>query len=61
MCILVDRDGKVIETNVDSGDPALAKAATEAVRQWRYRPTLVNGEPVQVVTEIEVNFILGRH
>ena len=58
--ILVDRDGKVIETDVLSGDPLLAKAACKAVGQWRYKPTLLNGEPFQVMTEVDVNFIHPR-
>jgi len=37
----------------------LAPAALEAVRQWRYRPYLLNGEPVEVDTQINVNFTLG--
>lgn len=41
-------------------DQRLVEAATEAVRQWRYQPTLLNGEPVEVVTEIEVNFRLQQ-
>jgi len=56
--IVVDRDGKVIETNVLSGDPLLAKAATEALLEWRYQPTLLNREPIQVLTEVDINFKL---
>jgi len=56
--IVVDGDGKVIETKVLDGDPLLAKAATEAVRKWRYKSTLLNGKPVQVVSEVDVNFKL---
>jgi len=41
-------------------DPALTKAAMEAVRQWRYTPTLLNGEPVEVVTTITVGFRLDE-
>jgi hypothetical protein len=41
-------------------DARLAAAATEAVKQWRYRPTLLNGSPVEVITEIDVNFMLSR-
>jgi TonB family protein len=41
-------------------DQRLVNAAIDAVRQWRYRPTLLNGEPVEVVTEIQVNFILDK-
>jgi TonB family protein len=41
-------------------DTRLAQAATDAVRQWRYQPTLLNGQPVEVITEIEVNFTLAK-
>jgi len=42
-----------------SGHPLLVPSAMEAVRQWRYKPTLLNGEPVEVITTIDVNFVLG--
>ncbi|MBV9676870.1 MAG: energy transducer TonB [Acidobacteriaceae bacterium] len=42
------------------GHPLLIRAAREAVLQWRYRPTLLNGEPVEVVTNIVVNFTLSQ-
>ena len=42
------------------GNPVLRSAATEAVSKWRYRPYLVNGEPVEVVTTVSVDFILGQ-
>jgi outer membrane biosynthesis protein TonB len=38
------------------GDPVLAKAALEAVRQWRYKPYYLDGEPVEIQTQITVNF-----
>jgi TonB family protein len=41
-------------------DPRLAAAATEAVRQWRYQPTLLNGNPVEVATDIQINFALSN-
>ena len=41
-------------------DARLVDAATEAVRQWRYQPTLLNGAPVEVITEVQVNFRLAR-
>ncbi len=41
-------------------DARLAKAAAEAVAQWKYQPTLLNGEPVEVVTTVAVNFELHR-
>jgi protein TonB len=43
-----------------SGHPLLAPAALEAVKQWRYQPTLLNDEPVEVITQIDVNFTLSR-
>jgi len=43
-----------------SGQPWLVGAALDAVRQWIYQPTLLNGEPVEVLTQIEVNFKLGQ-
>jgi protein TonB len=42
-----------------SGPPLLMKSAMDAVRQWRYKPTLLNGEPVDVDTTISVVFTLG--
>jgi protein TonB len=44
-----------------SGDPDLAKAATMAVSKWRYKPTLLNGNPIEVLTEINVNFTLAAN
>jgi TonB family protein len=41
-------------------DPDLARAAVEAVSQWRYQPTLLNGKPVEVATTVQVNFKLSR-
>jgi TonB family protein len=51
-------DGTVQDLQVISGHPLLAQAALDAVRQWVYRPTLLNGAPVTVVTTIDVNFTL---
>ena len=56
---IVSIDGGIIGLTVlSSPDPALADAAMEAVRRWRYQPTLLNGQPVEVVTTISVNFRL---
>jgi TonB family protein len=55
---LIGPDGHVETLNVLSGDPILADAAQQAVKQWVYKPTLLNGKPVEVVTTIEVNFTL---
>jgi periplasmic protein TonB len=55
---LIAKDGTVQNLQLINGHPMLIQAATEAVRQWIYRPTLLNGEPVEVITQIEVNFTL---
>ncbi len=56
---VIDRGGNVAELQVISGHPLLVKAAMDAVRQWRYKPTLLNGEPVEVDTTITIAFRLG--
>lgn len=57
---VIGTDGSILQLKMASGHPLLAAAAADAVRQWRYRPTLLNGEPVEVVTVIEVNFKLNQ-
>jgi protein TonB len=57
---IIGKDGTIEQLKVLKGHPLLVKAALEAVRQWRYQPTLLNGEPVEVVTEITVNFKLAE-
>lgn len=54
----IGRDGRIIEVQVISGHPLLVPAALEAVKQWVYKPTYLNGQPVEVVTQIDVNFTL---
>jgi protein TonB len=56
--VVVNKDGTVQDVQVASGDPLLAGASVDAVRQWTYRPTLLNGNPVEVVTVVDVNFTL---
>ncbi|HWR54429.1 MAG TPA: energy transducer TonB, partial [Bryobacteraceae bacterium] len=51
-------DGTVIDLQLTSGHPLLVEAARDAVKQRRYRPTLLNGSPVEVVTTIDVAFKL---
>jgi len=58
---IIERDGTIGHLKVLSGPPLLVNAALEAVQQWRYKPTLLNGEPVEVVTEIEVKFTLNQN
>jgi protein TonB len=57
---VIGKDGTIEELKVLRGHPLLVKAAVDAVRQWRYQPTLLNGEPIEVVTEITVNFKLAE-
>ena len=54
---LIGIDGRVRHLVVVSGNPILAQAAAAAVRLWRYEPTRLNGEPVEVETQITVNFV----
>lgn len=55
----IGKDGHIVDLQLVSGHPLLAQAAREAVAQWVYRPTLLNGDPVEVVTQIDVNFTLS--
>lgn len=57
---LIGKDGKIENVQVLSGPTQLAQAAVNAVRQWRYKPYYLNGEPVEVQTTINVNFNLGQ-
>ena len=54
----ISKEGAVSRVRVLSGDLMLAKSAVEAVRQWKYRPYLLNSEPVEIETQITVNFRL---
>ncbi len=56
----IGTDGKVKSVKVDRGHPLLTKAAIDAVMQWVYRPTLLNGQPVQNDTKITLNFLGER-
>ncbi|MFZ5926702.1 MAG: energy transducer TonB [Acidobacteriota bacterium] len=55
---LIGKDGTIRRVEPVSGHPLLVEAAREAVLRWRYRPTLLNGEPVEVITDIAVTFHL---
>jgi protein TonB len=57
---IIGRDGTIQNLTLVSGHPLLVSSAQEAVKQWRYKPTLLNGEPVEVVTQIDVNFTLNQ-
>jgi protein TonB len=56
--IRIGKDGRVIEAKVLSGDPLLVDAAMESVKQWLYEPMVLNGVPVEVITQVDVNFTL---
>lgn len=56
---IISKNGTVQQLEVISGHPLLVQAALDAVRQWRYKPTLLNGEPVEVDTTVDVIFSLN--
>jgi protein TonB len=55
----ISKDGSIQNLRLISGHPMLAPAAIEAVKQWKYKPYYLNGEPVEVETQITVNFSLS--
>ena len=57
---IIGLDGRIRDLRVTSGHPTLIQAAVDAVRQWVYQPTTLNGSPVEVLTTIDVNFTLKR-
>jgi protein TonB len=57
---IISRDGRVVNLEVLSGDMLLVQSARDAVVQWRFRPTVLNGQPVEVETYITVVFRLGQ-
>ncbi|MBZ5592986.1 MAG: energy transducer TonB [Acidobacteriia bacterium] len=57
---IIGKDGTIQNLRLVSGHPLLVPAAQEAVKQWLYKPTLLNGEPVEVATVIDVNFTLSQ-
>jgi TonB family protein len=56
----VSKAGDITHVKVMSGDSQLAKAATDAVKQWKYKPYLLNGEPVEIQTQVTINFKLPK-
>ncbi len=57
---IISRTGTIEGLSVESGHPMLVRAALEAVRQWRYRPYMLNGEPVEIESEVTVRFVIAR-
>ena len=60
LTVNIGKDGRVQNITPVSGPPALVRAAIDAVEQWVYRPTLLNGDPVDVQTVIDINFTLSQ-
>ena len=58
---IISKDGDVVSLSAVSGDPLLVKSAVEAVKQWKYKPYLLNGRAMVVDTQILVNFTLSRN
>jgi protein TonB len=56
---IISKQGTIENLSVISGPPMLTTSAVDAVRRWRYRPYLLNGDPVEVETTINVNFTFG--
>ncbi len=57
---IISREGTIEHLQAISGSPMLVEAAIRAVRQWRYRPYVLNDQPVEVETQITVNFTLNE-
>jgi protein TonB len=55
---VISKSGSIDSLRVISGHPLLTQAALDAVQQWKYRPTMLSGEPVDVVTTVTVTFTL---
>ena len=54
----IGKDGSIVSVKQVSGEPILARAAVDAVKQWKYKPYYLNGEPVEITTQVTVNFRL---
>lgn len=55
---VINKSGQPVDVSVISGHPLLNDAAIQAVRQWEYRPSMLNGQPIEIITTITVNFVL---
>jgi TonB family protein len=58
--VIIGREGNIDSTELISGHPLLAPAALDAVKRWKYKPFLLNGTPVEVESQIQVNFTLVK-
>jgi len=57
---VIGKDGSIQNLQLVSGHPLLVQSAQDAVKQWVYQPTTLNGEAVEVITQIDVNFTLSQ-
>ena len=60
LAAVISRAGTIENLRLVTGHPMLVPAAIDAVRQWQYRPYILNGDVIEVETQITVNFVLGR-
>ena len=60
MQAVIGKDGVISTVRILSGEPILARAAADAVLQWKYKPYLLNGEPVEIQTQVTIKFKLPR-
>ena len=60
MQVVIAKDGTVKSLEVESGHPLLVESAMDAVKRWVYKPTLLNGQPVEVLTTVDVNYTLNQ-
>jgi protein TonB len=58
MKVIIDKEGNVANVELISGHPLLAPPAIDAVKQWKYKPFLLNQVPLEVNTQVQVNFTL---
>ena len=54
----ISKNGDITTVKVISGEPQLTRAAADAVKQWKYKPYLLNGSPVEIQTQVTINFKL---
>jgi len=60
LCASISKEGRIEDLTVAAGPPELVPSSSKAVKKWRYKPYLLNGAPVEVETEIRVNYALGQ-
>lgn len=59
LAVHISKEGDVINVKPISGDSELIKISVDAVKQWKYKPYILNGEPVEVETQIQINYTLA--